>query len=325
MTVSVVSLIIGVLLCLGLRWAAHPLLNAQRPSRAVPLLAAASLLIAVSVGSMLAVIGLAVIGQASPIAAEERWSAAALRAQVPIPHWIGALAFMSAGMVVVSFGWRAARILAALTRAQRLCRRLRATDGPVQIVDDGSADAYTVAGFRGCVVISRRLLAPLTTPERMMLTAHELSHLTHRHHLYLHAADLAVAANPLLGPVADAVRLGVERWADEDAAAAVGDRVTAGRALARIALLQTALQRADNALRPPAHPARVAAAASVLSAGAAHVLPRVQALLVPARRPLTGPTIAAAAVAVMLLMLSLEAALQTHHAFEYAEWLFSDR
>ncbi|MCF3118734.1 hypothetical protein IPZ68_03280 [Streptomyces arenae] len=48
---------------------------------------------------------------------------------------------------------------------------------------------------------------------------------------------MAVAANPLLGPVRTTVVFLLERWADERAATAVGDRATAARALARAALV----------------------------------------------------------------------------------------
>ncbi len=80
------------------------------------------------------------------------------------------------------------------------------------------------------------MLAALSAGERRVLIAHEASHLRHRHYIYLHLADLAAAANPLLRSTARAIKQAVERWADEDAAASVGDRDLAGRALARAAL-----------------------------------------------------------------------------------------
>jgi hypothetical protein len=47
---------------------------------------------------------------------------------------------------------------------------------------------------------------------------------------------VAAAANPLLRPLIDLVDTATERWADEEAALAVGDRELAARAVARAAL-----------------------------------------------------------------------------------------
>ncbi len=69
-----------------------------------------------------------------------------------------------------------------------------------------------------------------------MLLAHEQAHLDHHHHRLTAAAGAAAAVNPLLIPARDAIGYLVERWADEDAAARVGDRGLAARAVARAAL-----------------------------------------------------------------------------------------
>jgi Zn-dependent protease len=50
------------------------------------------------------------------------------------------------------------------------------------------------------------------------------------------AARLAASANPLVRPLADAVEYTVERWADECAAAAVGDRRLVAETIAHAAL-----------------------------------------------------------------------------------------
>src|SRR5262249_42248568 len=55
-------------------------------------------------------------------------------------------------------------------------------------------------------------------------------HLVHRHAWWLLGADLAAAANPLLRPTAAVIGQAVERWADEDAAASIGDRRAAAPA-----------------------------------------------------------------------------------------------
>src|ERR1019366_3181879 len=88
----------------------------------------------------------------------------------------------------------------------------------------------------GRVGVSTAMLRALPPDERRVLLAHEAAHLRHHHHLYVQLAELGAAANPLLRPLALAVRDGTERWADEDAAAEVGDRALAARALARAGL-----------------------------------------------------------------------------------------
>jgi len=177
--------------------------------------------------------------------------------------------------------FRTVSIGLALIRADQLCRDLRADGCPVVVLDDNSADACTVAGVRGCVVISQRLLTELTADERRVLTAHELSHLNGRHHLYVHLADIAAAGNPLLNPASAAVRLGVERRADEEAAIGVGDRRITGRALARVALLRSALAKAADPSRSTLLPAL---AVPVLGVGALQVASRFRALMEPAPR-----------------------------------------
>jgi hypothetical protein len=49
-------------------------------------------------------------------------------------------------------------------------------------------------------------------------------------------AEVAAAANPILRRVVPTIKRSIERWADEDAAVAVGDRPLAAQALARAAL-----------------------------------------------------------------------------------------
>ena len=219
-----------------------------------------------------------------------------------------------AGVLISRALWRAGRILLLLGRSDQLCRRLRAGGGPIVILDDNAADAFTLAGVKGCVVISRDLLDALGPAERQMLTGHELSHLRHRHHLYVHAVDLAVAANPLLVRAAGAVRLGVERWADEDAALCTGDRTAAAAALARTALIRSALRRATFRDAGPVVP--------VLGAVTSHVTTRARALLAPTPRG-TVMTVWMIALLVTTFVATLACAVHIHAGFEHAEmvWL----
>jgi Zn-dependent protease with chaperone function len=165
-----------------------------------------------------------------------------------------------------------------LVLAAVACRRLGPAVGGLVVVDDEEPDAYTLPGLGGRVVVSTAMLRALPADERRVLLAHEAAHLTRRHHLWVQAAELAAAANPLLRPAARAVRAAVERDADEVAATEVGDRLLTARALARAGLARTAVRRGTTL-------------AAALAGADSAVADRARALLggpPPRRRALAG-------------------------------------
>lgn len=107
-----------------------------------------------------------------------------------------------------------------------------------------------------------------------MLLAHENARLRHRHDLYRLLPDLGTAANPLLRPLSAAVRRGIERWADEEAARVVGDRRLVARAVARAGLAQV-VQPRDGAACGGRLPQ------SALGLSDSHLRARTEALLLP--------------------------------------------
>lgn len=271
----------------------------MHPARAVVVISVAAFSTSLAAGIALSAIAVAALAGLTVVAGEGDWSATAMRAALPVPYWFGGFA---AAVVLILLLRSAARIVGIaieLVRAERVCRDLRGY-GPIVILDDASADAFTIAGVRGCVVISQRLFAALDDAQRRVLTAHELSHLHRRHHLYIHLVDLAAAANPLIRPAARAIRLAVERWADEDASAALGDRRRTGRALAEIALLRSRLTTT-----PTASPRNVAAAVPQMGVATHHVVNRVQALLGPLRQANRGATTLAVLAAALILLLGV--------------------
>lgn len=294
-----------------------PLVRRMRPAQAVVLLAVVSLVVSLASGIALTASAVAVIASASvtTVASQGHWSTAVIRAEVPLPGWLGALAAMAVVVLLARGALRTFSIVLALIRADRLCRDIRTDGGPIVVVNDDSADAYTVAGIRGCVVISQRLLTELSADERRVLTAHELSHLNRRRHLYVHLADIAAAGNPLLRQVSAQVRLGVERWADEDAARVIGDRRITGRARARVALLRSALAKATGLARSSStHVGGV----PVLGVGALHVTSRVQALLEPAPQPRTARVAAVLLLSLLVLTIGVASLAHIHEAIEGA-------
>lgn len=152
-----------------------------------------------------------------------------------------------------------------LTTVRRL-RRVGASYHGVAVADLPEPMAVAVPGRPGHILVTTAMLRLLDHHERQVMFAHEHAHLRHRHHALVLAAAMAAAVNPLLVPAREAVTYLVERWADEDAAAAVGDRGLAARAIARAALAT---------VRP----------APSLAVGGGPVVRRVQALTAPAPRP----------------------------------------
>jgi Zn-dependent protease with chaperone function len=272
------------------------------PALATRLLVAASVLVAGCSVFVLGVMAFTWIGQLPPVAALGDWSATDLRSADPIPTEVAA---GSAALLLPAAAWWllvVARWCRALVAVYRECRHLRGA-GALVVVNDQRPDAYTTPQPAGRIVVTTGLLSALTADERRVLLAHEASHLVHRHAWWLLAADLAAAANPLLRPTATATARCVERWADEDAAATVGSRPLAARALARTALLT----------RDPDLGAQFA-----LAATGADVPARVRALLAGPPRPRPAAT---AALTVLLLVLSAATVVVQHRGeqlFEYA-------
>jgi Zn-dependent protease with chaperone function len=210
------------------------------PGTAVRLLTVAMLGVALATGFVLAVAGTLVLGQIPLVAAEGRWSARALAAGLPVPPAVGSLAAVAVAGLLLAALRRTLLAGRDLVRAARACRELGPDVEGLVVIDDDEPEAYALPGSGGRVVVSTAMLRALPAAERRALLAHEAAHLADRHHLWVQAASVAAAANPLLRPAATAVATAVERWADEVAAAEVGDRALVARALARAGLARTA-------------------------------------------------------------------------------------
>jgi len=244
------------------------------PDLAVKLLTVTSLLIALSTGFALAVAGFLAAAHIPSVAALGGWSTG----DVPGGRAWEIVLEAAAGVLVVALAAVSVRRFTVAGRqlagAVGLCRSLDDAGGNLTVVDDVTFDTYAMPGLPGRIVASRQMLQALSAAERRVLLAHETAHLDHRHHLYTQVADLAAAANPLLRPVARAVRAGIERWADEAAASEVGDRRLAAASLARAGVIRSAAGGRGSVVPPAA------------LAGTTSDLPvRVGALLVGPPRP----------------------------------------
>jgi Zn-dependent protease with chaperone function len=200
------------------------------------MLALASVVVAASTLLVAAILAFTWIAQLPEVVELGPWSAASLRARTPVPAAVAA----AAAAVGVASVVNAVRLLTsralALRETRRACTGLRHADGLI-VVDNDRPDAFSTPPPGGRIVVSTGLLRALPSAERRAMLAHEASHLAHGHAWWVIAADLAAAVNPILIPTGRAVQHGVERWADEDAAAQTGDRHLVARTVARSALL----------------------------------------------------------------------------------------
>ncbi|WP_328911133.1 M48 family metalloprotease [Streptomyces sp. NBC_00234] len=167
------------------------------------------------------------------------WSDPEVRAAMPYEERTGVVAIGVLGAVVVACGATLLRHARTRVRAARALSSLGRTSG-VAVLPSSDPYAYALPGGRrhrgGRVVVSTAMLELLNDRERRALVAHERAHLTARHHRYLLATQLAARANPFLLPLRTAVAFGTERWADEEAARAVGSRRVVASAVGRAAL-----------------------------------------------------------------------------------------
>jgi Peptidase family M48 len=253
------------------------------PALAARLLVPATLLMAACTVFVLGALAFTWLGQLPVISAIGSWSGSRLDASDPVPDPVAAASLALLGAATVRTTLRIVNRGRSLASLYRIHRDLRSTDSVI-VIDSTRLDAFTTPAPAGRVVITSALVRALTPTERRAVLAHEHSHLTHRHVFWTLAADLAAAVNPLLRPTATTIGHVIERWADEDAAALLGDRHLVARTIARAALLR--------------HDAQAQASNLLPAATGGDVPGRVRALLAPPprRRPL-----ALAVLAVLLL------------------------
>ena len=182
--------------------------------------------------ALLAVSGLSLL----PAVAEAgHWSPQALRAvsgvHVPVSIAAGAVLAVLTGLLI-----RKSVHYARWTR--RVSRELdeHTLDGGIVLLPGREPVAFAVPGRGGRIAVSGGMLAALNPRERAALLAHERAHLAARHHVFLLVLTLSSTLNPLLRPLCSAAGFALERWADEAAAARVGDRRVVAHAVAKAAL-----------------------------------------------------------------------------------------
>jgi hypothetical protein len=284
---------------------AHLIAVRVGPRPATILMTVAALTLSVTSCAALGI--LAVAGLASPSGSALTFAALASRAVAVIASAAMGAALLAAGRFIVT---RCRALIDAFGHA----RSLAAPDVLV-VTPQATADAYTVPGSPGRIVVSTGMVAALDEPSLSALLAHEQAHLSGRHYIYATLARVAAAANPLVRPLATAVEYSIERWADEEAATVTGDR----RAVARA--ISTAAVAAKHG-HAPAVPGIMLGALGNSSptdlAGAGPIPRRVAALLAPAR-PTSATVLGVGAwIIAASLAFSLEAASDLADAFPAA-------
>ncbi|MEV7598202.1 M48 family metalloprotease [Kitasatospora sp. NPDC089797] len=312
--------LVVVALAVLLPWAAAPAarhLAGLLPPRAASLtLAGAAVLLAG--GTVAALVGLfhvpflAVLERLRLAQVVADWPAV-----VPVSGLAGALLVAQA----VRLALAARRHRALLSRAWRLTGEGTA-EGDVLVVPGEEAEAFALPRHRGRagrVVVTEGMLRALGPTERAVLLAHERAHLGGRHHLFSAVADLAAAVHPALARLGPALEFHLERWADEAAAAAVGDRRVAATAIARAALAGSVGTAGAGGSVGSGGRGR---GRGLLSVSTGPVPRRVQALLAPepAGPRGRGPRAAASGLVAAVLVSALLALGLAYGLHEYVEY-----
>lgn len=144
----------------------------------------------------------------------------------------------------------------------RAARAGSAATDELSVRPDELPYAYALPGRPDRIVVTTGMLRALDAREREVLFAHERAHLAGRHHLFLATAELTVTLHPMLRGLREPLAYALERWADESAATATGDRALTARAIGRAALAAAHVPGPGHGpvRRSPSQPVRYRAA-----------------------------------------------------------------
>jgi hypothetical protein len=181
-------------------------------------------------------------------------------------------ASLTIGVALFAVAGAAHRRSCRLQRAARIDRwfgnHTPLSDASLVVLPTDAVVAYAAPGSPAQVVVSRGLTRALGSDELDAVISHELAHLRNRHHRDLVLAGVVDATFgwiPGLRASSAALRLSIERSADEEAAERPGAREATRRALLKTTETMlspvpaftaafTLLARLDALATPPAHP-----------------------------------------------------------------------
>lgn len=220
------SLVFPLLVTLGVAAVATSAHRRLPPRLAARFVTVAIVLVVIAALPTALVIAIAFLAHAPVVGVGFQWCAQALGLHSSISAWVGlpVLGLLAAGVV------RTVRLI-------RQHRSLRFDEAhPIQITHSHKPYAVTLPGRAGQIVMSTAMVDLLDDDERRIVVAHEEAHARYRHDRYLFTAELAAAVLPPLRALARRVSYSIERWADEAAAAACGDRQLVAVTLGKVAL-----------------------------------------------------------------------------------------
>ncbi|MFE9852355.1 M56 family metallopeptidase [Streptomyces sp. NPDC005576] len=306
MTLVLTVVVLTLLLPWGAAAATRRLASLLPPREACAALTSAALLLAA--GTVAALVGLfhvpflASLEQVSLARSAAEWPATA-----PLAAAAGAV--LSIQALLAGRRWYELRSILASAWA---ATGEAGSDGDLLVVPGSGPQAFALPGRRGRhgrVVVTTGMLQALDPAEHEVLYSHERAHLAGRHHLLTLAVHLAGAVHPALRSLLPALDYHLERWADESAAASVGDRKLAATAIAHAALAVASSGRPDT-IRGP-----------LLSVATGPVPQRVRALLgpEPSRPHSRGARAATAGLAAVVAVSALLGLVLPYGLHEYVE------
>jgi len=299
--------------------AARPLAHRLEPRQATWLLCAAAVVLAGCAAAALALAAGFAAARQPVLAALGDYSLAPFSTHDPVPAAGGIGAALALAGAAAATAARSRHRVRALLLSYRRAARLNARDGIV-VLPGPDLEAYALPGWPGRIVVSGGLLDLLEPRRRAALIAHERAHLAGRHHLFTITAWMAAAACPLLIPVARAVEFTVERWADEKAAAATGDRRLVAETIGQVAVMTARRGAAQGTARHALRLGVTGPARRPSVAWAGPVPRRVAALLAAPPRTQRRVLLAVCAAVMLLAGLAvLDAARDLHALLELAQ------
>ncbi|GHJ43409.1 hypothetical protein Cs7R123_07510 [Catellatospora sp. TT07R-123] len=213
-----------------LPYAARYVARRTAPAAAARTITAAVVTTSAATVCCLALLALTLLDDLPPLGAFDH------RPELGLPKPVPGMIALSAALLL-AFG--AVRLIREIRAQRRILRQLRAVGQPragLVVADMSEPFAVAVPGRPGHILVTTGMLQVLDAAERRVLFAHENAHLDRRHHRWVTAVTWSAAVNPLQRRVPPLVCHLVERWADEDAAAAVGDRHLVATAVAKASL-----------------------------------------------------------------------------------------
>ncbi|MCG0290775.1 M56 family metallopeptidase [Streptomyces sp. PSAA01] len=297
-----IAVYIPLLLSLLAPLGARPLSERCEPRLATWLLTVSALAMGAATTISLGLLAITGLIRFPQLASLGHWSAHTAQRDDPAELSVALIAALLLGAAVLMAArmlWRRTRTLTAAA-LEAACMP---TEDDLVVVEDEAPDAFAIPGLPGRIVVSTGMLRTLDETERDILLAHERAHLASRHYAFVTLAQLGAAANPLLRPLATAVTYTIERWADENAATATGDRKRVAHTVGKAALAAH-----HTPTRAPGASLGILGRRTALAA-AGPVPRRVAALLAP---PFGRHSILAAAAAVVLATAALSTAEAAH-------------